>query len=88
MDGLSSRSSVMPQLLNCAALLRGSSSLAGISTVNFQGCVPNELEAIFRRGSEWEAGVELVVALALQASRWLCPTRQGWFGSLHSSTDE
>lgn len=34
--------------------------------------MPNELEAIFRRGSEWEAGVELVVALALQASRRLC----------------
>ena len=51
---------------------------AGISTINFQGRVPNELEAIFRRGSEWEAGVELVVALALQASRRLCLRRQGW----------
>lgn len=30
--------------------------------------MPNELEAIFRRGGEWEAGVELVVALAMQAS--------------------
>lgn len=38
--------------------------------------MPNELEAIFRRGGEWEAGVELVVALALQASSGLRAVRQ------------
>lgn len=37
-----------------------------VSTLNFQGRVPSELEAIFRRGGEWAEGVELVLALALQ----------------------
>ena len=32
----------------------------------FQTSVPNELEAIFRRGSGWDDGVELVLALAVQ----------------------
>jgi hypothetical protein len=36
---------------------------AGISTLCFEGAVPSELEAIFRRGGEWDAGRELVVAL-------------------------
>ena len=39
---------------------------AGITTLNFRGCVPNELEAIFRRGPEWGEGLELVLAAALQ----------------------
>lgn len=39
---------------------------AAISTLNFLGSVPNELEAIFRRGGEWEAGLELAAGLALQ----------------------
>ena len=39
---------------------------AGITTLNFRGCVPNELEAIFRRGPEWGKGLELVLAAALQ----------------------
>ncbi|PSC74061.1 sonic hedgehog A [Micractinium conductrix] len=37
-----------------------------ITTLNFQGRVPSELEAIFRRGPEWGEGVELVLAMALQ----------------------
>lgn len=40
--------------------------LAAITTLNFQGRVPSELEAIFRRGPEWGEGVELVLAMALQ----------------------
>jgi hypothetical protein len=39
---------------------------AGITTLNFRGCVPNELEAIFRRGPEWGEGLELILAAALQ----------------------
>jgi hypothetical protein len=39
---------------------------AAITTFSFQGAVPAELEAIFRRGSEWDTGVELIIALQLQ----------------------
>ncbi|KAL4459186.1 hypothetical protein ABPG75_014051 [Micractinium tetrahymenae] len=61
----------------------GAPAGTGITTINFRGSVPNELEAIFRRGPEWAAGAELVVALALQggsgegdASEFLALTQQ------------
>lgn len=38
---------------------------AELVTVNFQGAVPSELEAVFRRGEEWEEGLELAAGLAL-----------------------
>ncbi|KAI3423404.1 hypothetical protein D9Q98_010621 [Chlorella vulgaris] len=54
-----------------------------ITTLNFLGAVPNELEAVFRRGGQWEAGLELVLALAVQegseagdASEFLSLSRQ------------
>jgi len=43
-----------------------SSFFTGVATVCFQNAVPNELETIFRRGQEWEAGLELILALARQ----------------------
>ena len=39
---------------------------AGVATLAFSGAVPNELEAVFRRGEEWEAGVEHVLALRVR----------------------
>ena len=53
-----------PAPTNCVC-----TSSAAISTLNFAGRVPTELEAIFRRGPEWDAGVELVAALVLQVRR-------------------
>lgn len=41
---------------------------AGLITLTFQTSVPNELEAIFRRGSEWDEGEELIVALQRHSS--------------------
>lgn len=32
-------------------------------TFNFEGAVPNELESIFRRGTDWEVGVECILGL-------------------------
>lgn len=40
---------------------------AAAATLCFTSGVPNELEAIFRRGSEWDEGVEAVLALSLNA---------------------
>ncbi|KAL4427166.1 hypothetical protein ABPG77_001170 [Micractinium sp. CCAP 211/92] len=61
----------------------GAPAGTGVTTINFRGSVPNELEAIFRRGPEWAAGAELAVALALQggssegdASEFLVLTQQ------------
>ncbi len=52
-------------------LERGAASAAtDVSTLCFTSAVPNELEAIFRRGSEWDEGVEAVIALKLQPG---CP---------------
>ncbi|KAL4542941.1 hypothetical protein Ndes2526B_g03625 [Nannochloris sp. 'desiccata'] len=36
-----------------------------VVTLSFSSIIPNELEAIFRRGSEWDEGYEMVVALKL-----------------------
>ena len=60
-----------PPALPCPAL-----PPAAMSTLNFLGCVPNELEAIFRRGGEWEAGLELVVALGVQVRGGWCVCRR------------
>jgi hypothetical protein len=43
-------------------------STNGIVSMTFSVDVPNELEAIFRRGDEWEEGVELFVGLHRRAS--------------------
>lgn len=40
-----------------------SKSTHGIASVTFSVDVPNELESIFRRGDEWENGVELFMGL-------------------------
>jgi hypothetical protein len=37
-----------------------------VATYSFSSLIPNELEAIFRRGSEWEEGYEMITALNLQ----------------------
>jgi len=37
-----------------------------VATASFQTAVPSELEALFRRGSEWEQGVELIAGLSRQ----------------------
>ena len=37
---------------------------AEVACLLWEGRVPKELEGIFRRGEEWESGVELVAALA------------------------
>jgi hypothetical protein len=37
-----------------------------VATVSFSSLIPSELEAIFRRGSEWDEGYEMAVALKLQ----------------------
>ena len=47
---------------------------AELVTVNFRGSVPAELEAIFRRGQEWEEGWELAAGLALQVGGWVGAT--------------
>ena len=49
-------------------MLQGSTStiVEDVSTICFQTSVPNELEAIFRRGGEWDEGFEFVGALSLQ----------------------
>lgn len=51
-----------------AAILETTAGTAaeGVATLCFTTAVPNELEAIFRRGSEWDEGFELVAALDLQ----------------------
>lgn len=35
-----------------------------IHTINYDAAVPNELESIFRRGKEWDIGVECILALS------------------------
>ena len=37
-----------------------------VATFSFSSLIPNELEAIFRRGSEWDEGFEMISALKLQ----------------------
>lgn len=37
-----------------------------VATLSFSSLIPNELEAIFRRGSEWDEGYEMIVALKVQ----------------------
>jgi hypothetical protein len=61
----------MPTCLLAALLTCLLASPAAITTLNFLGAVPNELEAVFRRGGQWEAGLELMLALAVQVGR-LC----------------
>ena len=59
---------------------------AGVATLAFSGAVPNELEAVFRRGEEWEAGVEHVLALRVQVRgggvgcAWVKSGVGGWVG--------
>ena len=44
-----------------------SKSTHGIASITFSVEVPNELEAIFRRGDEWEDGVELFMGLGCRS---------------------
>jgi hypothetical protein len=36
-----------------------------IHTINYDAAVPNELESIFRRGREWDIGVECILGLSI-----------------------
>ena len=43
-----------------------SAGATSATTITFSSSVPSELEAIFRRGNEWDEGAELIAGLDLQ----------------------
>lgn len=49
-----------------ADLMSGDAGLHDAVTVVFHATVPNDLESLFQRGSDWEEGVELILGLQLK----------------------
>jgi hypothetical protein len=63
-----------------------SKSTQGIASLFFSVDVPNELEAIFRRGDEWEEGFELFLGLEMKGPEGDCAEFMTLVGQLATSS--